>query len=293
VTLVLPQEILKKVKLLEISTRKMVNNLFAGEYHTVFKGQGLTFSDFREYVPGDDVRAISWSLTAKAGRPFIKRYDEERELTMMLAVDISGSGDFGSGAYLKGEVLVQLAAVLSFAAAKNNDRVGLLLFSDHVEHFVLPRKGRGHVHRILRDLLYYKPKGRGTNIKLALESLSGLLPKRATVFILSDFLSDGFERALRLVGRRHDLVAIVVEDDAEKRLPNIGLVDMQDAETGEIITVDSSSRVFRAEYERQYKKMSDARDKQLTKSQVDQIRVDTSHGFVDPLIKFFSSRHRR
>ncbi|MDZ4676386.1 MAG: DUF58 domain-containing protein [Oligoflexia bacterium] len=289
----LPKEILKKVKLLEISTRKMVNNLFAGEYHTVFKGQGLTFSDFREYVPGDDVRSISWNLTAKAGKPFIKRYDEERELTMMLMVDISGSGDFGSGAYLKGEVLVQLAAVLSFAAAKNNDRVGLMLFSDQVEHFVMPRKGRGHVHRILRDLLYYKPKGRGTSIKTALDALNGVLRKRATVFILSDFLSDDFDRSLRMMSRRHDLVAIVVEDAAEKSLPNIGLIDMQDAETGEISTVDSSSKLFRAEYESHYKKLNEARDRQLKKAQVDQIRVDTSHSFVDPLIKFFSSRHKK
>src|SRR5580698_8207739 len=176
----LPKEILKKVKLLEISTRKMVDNLFAGEYHTIFKGQGLTFSDFREYVPGDEIRSISWNLTAKTGRPFVKRYDEERELTMMLLVDISGSGDFGSGDYLKGEVLVQLAAVLAFTAAKNNDRVGLLLFSDRVEHYVPPKKGRGHVHRILRDLLYFKPVGRKTDLKLALDSLNGMLSKKAT-----------------------------------------------------------------------------------------------------------------
>jgi uncharacterized protein (DUF58 family) len=289
----LPKEILKKVKLLEISTRKMVNNLFAGEYHTVFKGRGLTFADFREYVPGDDIRTISWNLTAKTGRPFVKRYDEERELTMMLAVDISGSGDFGSSSYLKGEVLVQLAAVLSFAAAKNNDRVGLLLFSDQVEHFVPPKKGRGHVHRILRDLLFYKPKGRGTNIKLALESLSGVLHKRATIFVLSDFLSEGFERPLSLVGRRHDVVAIVVEDSAEKKFPPLGLVDIQDAETGEIMTVDTSSPTFRREYEIKYRQLTSAREKQLTKARVDTVRVDTSHSFVDPLIKFFTSRHRR
>lgn len=288
----LPKEILKKVKLLEISTRKMVNNLFAGEYHTVFKGQGLTFADFREYVPGDDVRAISWNLTAKAGKPFVKRYDEERELTMMLAVDVSGSGDFGSGAYLKGEVLVQLAAVLSFAAAKNNDRVGLLLFSDRVEHFVLPKKGRPHVHRILRDLLYFKPKGRRTNIKAALDELNHVLHKRATIFILSDFIADGYERTLRLIGRRHDVVAVVVEDDAEKKIPALGLVDLQDAETGEIVTVDTSSRRFQAQYAANYKQRAENRERQLTRAKVDRVYVDTSHSFVDPLIKFFSSRHR-
>jgi uncharacterized protein (DUF58 family) len=289
----LPKEILKKVRLLEISTRKMVDNLFAGEYHTIFKGQGLTFSDFREYVPGDEIRSISWNLTAKTGKPFVKRYDEERELTMMLMVDISGSGDFGSGEYLKGEVLVQLAAVLAFAAAKNNDRVGLMLFSDRVEHFVAPKKGRGHVHRILRDLLYFKPSGRKTDIKLALDSLSGILKKRATVFILSDFLSEGFDRSLKLVARRHDVVAIVVEDKLEKKLPSMGLVEMQDAETGDILMVDTSSKNFRKEYDAAFKKTQDARDRQLTKAQVDQVKVDTTQNFFNPLVKFFASRHLR
>ena len=282
----LPKEILKKVKLLEISTRKMVDNLFVGEYHTVFKGLGLTFADFREYVPGDDVRSISWNLT-------VKRYDEERELTMMLVVDMSGSTDFGTGAYLKGEVVVQLAAVLAFAAAKNGDRVGLLLFSDRVEHYVPPKKGRGHVYRILRDLLYFKPVGKKTNIKLALESLTGMMRKKSTVFVLSDFLDDGFDRALRLAGRRHDVVAVVIEDEGEKNIPALGLMEFQDAETGEILQVDTSSRAFRRNYAAKYKELTSARDVQLSRAKVDQVRVDTSHSFVDPLVKFFASRHRR
>jgi uncharacterized protein (DUF58 family) len=289
----LPPEILKQVKLIEISTRKMVNNLFAGEYHTAFKGQGLTFADFREYVAGDEIRSISWNLTAKAGKPFVKRYDEERELTMMLAVDVSGSGLFGSQAYLKGEVLVHLAAVLAFSAAKNNDRIGLILFSDEIEHIVLPRKGRGQVHRILRDLLYFKPRGKRTNIGRALEAMIGMLRKRATVFVLSDFLDDGFERALRLIGRKHDTIAVVVEDKAEKSIPKIGLVDLEDPETGDTITIDTSSSHFQMEYGSRYKKMAETRDKQLTKSQVDIVKVDTSTSFVDPLIKFFLSRHKR
>ena len=290
----LPKEILKKVRLLEISTRKMVDNLFAGEYQTLFKGQGLTFSDFREYVPGDEIRSISWNLTAKTGKPFVKRYDEERELTMMLVVDISGSGDFGSGKYLKGEVLVQLAAVLAFAAAKNHDRVGLLLFSDQVEHFVPPKKGRGHVHRIMRDLLYFKPKGKGTNLRLALESLSGILRKKATVFIMSDFINGGeFDRQLKLMGRRHDVVALVIEDKAESHLPSLGLVEMQDAETGEVLMVDTSSQSFRMEYDRVYKKLRGARDTQLTKARVDQVRIDTSDDFINPLIKYFAARGGR
>jgi uncharacterized protein (DUF58 family) len=289
----LNEEILKKVKLLEISTRKLVNNLFAGEYHTVFKGQGLTFADFREYIPGDDIRAISWNLTAKAGRPFIKRFDEERELTLVLAVDVSGSGDFGSKDFLKGEVLVQLAAMLAFAATRNNDKVGLLLFSDQAEHWVEPRKGRGHVHRILRDMLYFKPKSRGTEIKTALEYLSGVLHKRATVFILSDFLDQGYDRALAILGKRHDVVAVVCEDEAELKLPPVGLVDIQDAETGEIVTVDTSSKKFQQIYQVQQKKIKAQRDQLLNRTQVDQIRVDTTHSFVDPLVAFFSSRHKR
>lgn len=244
----LPKEILKKVRLLEISTRKMVDNIFVGEYHTAFKGQGLTFSEFREYVPGDEIRSISWNLTAKTGKPYVKRYDEERELTMMLLVDISGSGDFGSKDFLKGEVLVQIAAVLAFAASKNNDRIGLMLFSDHVEHYVPPKKGRGHVHRILRDLLYFKPVGRKTDLKLALDSLNAILKKKSTVFILSDFLSEGFDRSLKLVSRKHDVAAIIVEDSAEASFPKVGLVEMQDAETGEVVMVDTSSSAFLKEY---------------------------------------------
>lgn len=289
----LPKEILKKVKLLEISTRKMVNNLFAGEYHTVFKGQGLTFADFREYVPGDDIRSISWNLTAKTGKPFVKRYEEERELTMVLAVDVSGSGLFGSQAYLKGEVLVNLAAVLAFAAQKNNDKVGLMLFSDRVEHFVLPKKGRPHVHRILRDLLYFKPVSQKTNLRQAVDELSHTIKKRATIFLLSDFLSEGFDRSLRLLAKKHDVVAVVVEDRAEKNIPQLGLVDFEDAETGEIVTVDTSSPFFRQEYLKEYKRREMLRNDLLKKSQVDAVFVDTSEGFVDPLIKFFSGRHRK
>lgn len=293
----LPKEILKQVKLLEISTRKMVNNLFAGEYHTAFKGQGLTFSDFREYVPGDDVRAISWNLTAKAGKPFVKRYEEERELTMMLCVDVSGSGLFGSGNYLKGEVLVNIAAVLSFAAQKNNDRVGLLLFSDQIEHFVVPKKGRFHVHRILRDLLYFKPQSLKTDFRVAFDHLSHVLTKKATVFVLSDFLSTDqtpdYTKSLKLIARKHEVIAVMVEDKAEKKFPELGLIDFEDAETGEIVTIDTSSHFFKKSYEENYRKMIALRDEKLKKSQVDQVKVDTSQGFIDPLIKFFSSKHNR
>lgn len=288
----LPPEILKKVKLLEIRTRKLVNNLFAGEYHTAFKGQGMTFSEFREYVAGDEVRSISWTVTARTGKPFIKKYDEERELTLMLAVDVSGSGDFGSGNYFKGEVITQLAALLGFSAIKNHDQVGLLLFSDRVEHYVPPKKGRGHVHRILRDLLYFKPTSRKTKVSVALQHLQGVLKKRATIFVFSDFLDQGFDRDLRLLGRKHDTIAVVVQDDVEKKLPAMGLVDFQDAESGEIVTVDTSSRSFQEYYKSQAKKRSDHRAQELRRSQVDKIEVTSNRDFVSPLINFFRGRHK-
>lgn len=288
----LPPEILKKVKLLEISTRKLVNNLFAGEYHTAFKGQGMTFSEFREYSPGDDVRSISWPTTARMGKPYIKKYDEERELTLMLVVDVSGSGNFGTKNYFKGEVIAHLAALLSFSAVKNNDPVGLILFSDRIEHFVPPKKGRGHVYRILRDLYYFKPRSPKTNIKGALEYLQSVLRKRTTVFLFSDFMDQNFDRPLRQVGRKHDVIACVIEDPAEKEIPNVGLVELADAETGEILSVDTSSKIFRKEYTLYRNKMRENRDSLLKKSQVERVLISTGEDFVDPLIEFFRSRNR-
>lgn len=286
----LPAEVLKKVKLLEINTRKMVNNLFAGEYHTHFKGQGMTFSDFREYVPGDDVRAISWPLTARTGKPYIKTFEEERELTFILVVDVSGSSDFGTGQYFKGEIMTHLAALLAFSAVKNHDQVGLLLFSDQVEHFVPPKKGREQVHRILRDLFYYRPKSHETKISVALTYLQGLLKKRATVFIFSDFIDEGYDQALRLLGRKHEVVACVVNDKSEADLPNLGVVDLEDAETGEVLTVDTSSEAFRKEYLRELKKRKEIRDKQLRLAQVERIDIVSGEDYVDPLLEFFKRR---
>lgn len=288
----LPPEILKKVKLLELNTRKLVNNLFSGEYHTAFKGQGMQFAEFREYVPGDDVRSISWALTAKAGKPFIKKYEEERELTLMLAVDVSGSGDFGTQSYFKGEVLAYLAAILGFSASRNNDQVGLLLFSDKIEHYVPAKKGRGHVHRILRDILYYKPTSHGTNLSLAFEHLQGVLKKRATVFVLSDFMAPNFYRTLRQLGKKHDVISVVVEDPGELQLPQIGLVDLHDAETGEVITVDTSNKKFRRLFEEQTRKRRESREQELRKSQTDVIHIKSGENFVDPLIAFFQGRHK-
>lgn len=288
--MMLPAEVLKKVKLLELNTRKLVNNIFAGEYHTAFKGQGMTFADFREYVPGDDVRNISWPLSARTGKTFIKTYEEERELTLIIAVDISGSTDFGTGNYFKGEVMTHLAAILAFSAVRNNDQIGLLLFSDQVEHYVPPKKGRGHVHRILRDLFYFKPKSTRTKMEPALTYLQGLLKKRATIFVLSDFYDQGFEKSLRLLGRKHEVIACVVNDPAELELPDLGVVEVQDAETGEVMTVDTSSQAFRENFKQQVQNQQSVRDKSLRLAQVDRIDIQSQENYVDPLVEYFKKR---
>ena len=289
----LPPEILKKVKLLEINTRKLVNNQFAGEYHTMFKGQGMTFSDFREYVPGDDVRTISWALTARTGKPYIKKFDEERELTVILAVDVSGSADFGTGEYFKGEAMTHVAALIAFSAIKNKDQVGLLLFSDQVEHFVAPAKGRGHVHRMLRDLFYFKPKSKRTRLSAGLDHLQAILKKRSAIFVISDFMDENFDQSLRLLGRKHDVTALVMQDVAETSLPDLGVIELQDAETGELVTVDTSSSAFRAEFEQTLALRKEKRDRLLKQSQVARVDLVSSGNYIDPLIQFFKTRRRR
>jgi uncharacterized protein (DUF58 family) len=288
----LPPEILKKVKLLEIHTRKIVNSLFAGQYHSAFKGQGMTFAEFREYVPGDDVRAISWPVTARTGKTFIKKFDEERELTLMLVVDISGSQNFGSKDYFKGEVVTHLSALLGFAAAKNNDHVGLLLFSDQVEHFVPPKKGRGHIQRILRDLYFVKPKSQGTRISAAMDHLRGILKKRSTIFVFSDFQDKAFANSMKTMSKKHDLVAVVVEDPAELQIPSLGLVDLVDAESGETLTVDTSSPYFRKAYADQMKVARAARERELRSAGVSKVEVLSGPDFVDPLIAYFRKKNR-
>ncbi|MES2963707.1 MAG: DUF58 domain-containing protein [Bdellovibrionota bacterium] len=289
----LPPEILKKVKLLEINTRKLVNSLFAGQYHSAFKGQGMTFAEFREYVAGDDVRAISWPVTARTGKTHIKKYDEERELTLMLVVDVSGSLSFGSGEYLKGEIITHLSALLGFAASKNNDHVGLLLFSDQVEHYVTPKKGRGHIQRILRDLYFFKPKSTGTKVSVAVDHLQGLLKKRAAVFVFSDFQDKSYASALRMMSKKHDVVAVVVQDPAEMEFPSMGLVDIQDSETGHVMTVDSSAPSFKRAYKQFVANARDERERELRAANVDRVEVVSGEEFVEPLIAYFRRKNGR
>jgi uncharacterized protein (DUF58 family) len=286
----LPPEILKKVKLLEIGTRKLVNSIFAGQYKSAFRGQGMTFAEFREYVPGDDVRAISWTLTARAGKPFIKKFDEERELILMLVVDASGSTAFGTRQFFKGEVMIHLAAVLGFAAAKNNDHVGLLMFTDQVEHFVPPKKGRGHVQRILRDLYFRQPRGRGTRISVALDYLQGILKKRSVIFVFSDFMDKSFAESMRRMARKHDVIACVVRDPAERRLPDAGLIDLEDPETGAVLTVDAGSPSFRSAYDSLVARQDAEREAELRRARVERVVTSTDGEFLEPLLAYFRAK---
>ena len=267
--------------------------MFGGQYHSAFKGQGMTFADFREYVPGDDFRSISWTLTARTGNTYIKKFEEERELTIILAVDVSGSVNFGSNEYFKGEVLTHLSALLGFSAAKNSDNVGLLLFSDQVEHFVPPKKGRGHLQRILRDLYYHEPKSRMTNISSVVEYLSGILKKRSTIFIFSDFMDpNSFSTSLKKLSRRHETVAVKITDPIEEKFPSIGLVDFIDPESGEVLTLDTSSPVFKRYYKQKQKYHAEALDKELRKARIDVVEVENGEDFVQPLANYFKKRNR-
>lgn len=289
----IPKEILDKVRLIEIQTRSMVNNLFAGEYHSVFKGRGMEFAEAREYQQGDDVRHIDWNVTARVGDPFIKLFDEERELTVMLVVDASASGAFGSMKQMKGEIGVEVSALLAFSAIENNDRVGLLIFTDDVEVFVPPKKGRKHVLRVIRELLYFQPQGRETSIGGALEYLGRVLHRRSVVFVVSDFLDRGYEAVLRHLGRRHDLIAVSVSDPREWELPDVGFINLEDAETGEQILVDSGHQAVRDFFASEQRAAAEQRSALFRKIGIDEITIDVSRPYVDPLIHFFRARMQR
>ena len=289
----IPREILKKVRRIEISTRGLVNEVFSGEYHSVFKGRGMNFAEVREYNYGDDIRSIDWNVTARTGHPFVKVFDEERELTVMLVVDVSASGDFGTRERMKGEVAVEICALLAFSAIKNNDKVGLIIFSDHVEKFVPPRKGRRHVLRVLRELLFHRPEGRGTDIAAALEYLNHVQRKKAVTFLVSDFRDDGFDKALAVAGRRHDLVAVRVGDAREGDIPPLGLVELEDPESGDRVLVNTSSPRFRAAFAERSAEARNALDRTLRRSKVDVIDIETGQPYVKPLMRFFKERMRR
>ncbi len=286
-------EILRKVRRIEITTRGLVNEVFSGEYHSVFQGRGMNFAEVREYQYGDDIRSIDWNVTARAGTPFVKIFEEERELTVMLAVDVSASSDFGTRMRMKGDVAVEICALLAFSAIKNNDKVGLVLFSDRIEKFVPPRKGRRHALRVLRELLHRRPDRSGTDIRMALEYLTRVTRRRAVVFLVSDFLADGFGRALNVAGRRHDTVAVRVRDRRETELPPIGLVEFEDAETGERFVANTSDPRFRDAFGRDRAAGEKELERTLRAGKVDLIDVRVDRPYVQPLMRFFKERERR
>ncbi|MFQ5674973.1 MAG: DUF58 domain-containing protein [bacterium] len=289
----IPKEILKKVKRIEIQTRGLVNDVFSGEYQSVFKGRGMEFSEVREYQIGDDIRAIDWNVSARMGHPFVKVFEEERELTVMLLVDVSSSGNFGTVERMKGEIAIEICALLAFSAIKNNDKVGLIIFTDRIEKFVPPKKGKTHVLRVLRELLYHEPQGRGTDIAGALEYLSRVTTRRAVVFLVSDFISDDYQKAMQIANKRHDLVAITITDPREMELPNIGLVELEDAETGEIIMIDTADASTRQTFSQETLNQRDIRDKHLRSMNVDSIDVRTDISYIEPLVRFFRMRAKR
>ena len=286
-------EILKQVKRVELKTRGLVDALFSGEYRSVFKGQGMEFAEVREYTPGDEVRAIDWNVTARMNKPFVKRYVEERELTIVLALDISGSESFGSVTRFKSDMMTEFAAVIALAAVRNNDRVGLIFFTDRVEHVVPPRKGKRHVLRIVRDLLAFEPKGRRTDLRPALEYMQRTLRQHTIVFLVSDFQDEGYEHALKVLGRRHDVVAVTLNDPAEQTLPSVGLARMRDPETGEFLEVDTTDRRVRAAYAEHIAAELSTRRRVLRRAGVDEVELTTDGSVIEPLLKFFRTRETR
>lgn len=292
-TAIAPAEVLRQVRRIEVRTRRLVDSRFAGEYRSLFKGQGMEFAEVREYQPGDEVRSIDWNVSARMGKPFVKRYVEERELTVMLAIDLSGSARFGTRARFKHDLAVELAGVLSLAAVRNNDRVGLMLFTDQVEHALPARKGRKHALRLIRDLLTVTPGGRGTSMAAAVDRLMRLLPHRSVVFLASDFLTEDAEKPLARLAQRHDVIAITLEDPAERHLPDIGPARLEDPETGEIVEVDTSHPLVRAAFAKRVADAEEARRRLFGRLGLDEIIVHTEHGYVDALLAFFRARSRR
>jgi len=289
----IPQELIKKIRQIQIYTSRMVDASFAGQYESVFRGRGMEFDEVREYTPGDDIRTIDWNVTARTGRPYIKRFVEEREMTVIFAVDLSASGDFGTVNKAKNELAAEFCAVMAFAAAKNNDKVGLLIFTDQIELYIPPKKGISHMLRLIRELLYFKMPKRKTDISQALDYLARVVRKRATVFLVSDFIETDFKKPLSLLNKRHDVIAVSVRDRAEVALPSVGLIEFADAETGEIILVDTSSRRFRNKYSNNCAQRFDELNILLRTINVDCISISTDKPYLQDLVRFFHMRHRR
>jgi uncharacterized protein (DUF58 family) len=289
----IPEELVKKIRQIQIYTSRAVNASFAGQYESVFKGRGMQFDEVREYTPGDDIRSIDWNVTARTGRPYIKRFVEEREMTVIFAVDLSGSGRFGTLDKTKNQLAAEFCAVLAFAAAKNNDKVGLLIFTDKIELFIPPKKGSRHMLRLIRELLYFQTTQKQTNIPFALDYLGRVVRKRATVFVVSDFIQADFKKPLSLLNKRHDCIAVSVSDPAEVALPKVGIIELTDAETGQTIIVDTSSAVFRRRFEGKSAERFEELKSMLRSINVDSINISTGKPYINDLIQFFHFRHKR
>jgi len=289
----LTKELLKQVRQIEIRTKGLVNQVFSGQYHSVFKGRGMEFSEVREYQFGDDIRDIDWNVTARFAHPYIKVFEEERELTVMLMVDLSGSLMFGSVSKTKQRIAAEISAILAFSALKNNDKVGLILFTDKIEKFVPPRKGRKHVLRIIREVLSFEPEGKATNLKGALEYMNSTIKKRSIAFLLSDFMDDGYEKILRIIGKKHDLISIVLEDRRESEIPKLGLVKLSDAETGEERWIDTSNAKVRGKMLLDRKTKAAKRKSLFISDRIDAINISTNENYIQPLVRFFKMRERR
>jgi uncharacterized protein (DUF58 family) len=289
----IPKELLKKIRRIEIRTSHLVNDALAGQYHSAFKGRGMEFEEVRPYQIGDDVRTIDWNVSARYGEPYVKVFREERELTVMLVVDLSRSQEFGSREQLKRELVAEIGATLAFSAIKNNDKIGLVCFTDVVEKFVPPRKGTGHVLRVIRELIAFDPTRPGTDIAGALDHVSRIMRRRAVVFVISDFQDEGYDRSLRMLRRRHDLILVDVRDRREQALPAVGLVEFVESETGRRILVDTSSARWRRTHEDLTRAAGEARERRFRQLKVDRIAVETGASFVDPLVRFFRTRGAR
>ncbi|MGC6428417.1 MAG: DUF58 domain-containing protein [Flavobacteriales bacterium] len=283
-------ELLKKVRKIELKTKGLSNHIFAGEYHTAFKGKGMTFSEVREYQPGDDIRTIDWNVTARFNNPYVKVFEEEREMTVMLVVDISGSENFGTQHKIKKELIVELSAVIAFSAIQNNDKIGVLFFSDKIEKFIPPKKGKSHILRIIRELISFEPTSQGTNIGEALRFFNNVTKKRSICFLISDFLDGNFELPLRIANKKHDVISVKIEDPREKELPNVGLIQFKDSETNSSKWVDTSNEEVRNDFKKNYA-YNNNKTKQIFKScGVDIIEISTDKDYIKPLINFFNKR---
>ena len=289
----IPQEVMQQIRRIQIRTRHVVNDILAGQYESVFKGRGMEFKEVREYVPGDDVRMIDWNVTARTGHPHVKLLAEERELTVMLLVDASGSGRFGSVSRFKNELAAELCAVLAISAIKNNDKVGLIIFTDDVELYVPPSKGRTHVLRVIRDVLYFQPKRAGTDIPGALRFLNSVTTRRVVAFLVSDFMAQDYEVPLRIANRRHDVIAVAVADPREETLPDVGLVSARDAETGREVVVDTGDKAVRDAYAKAAQERAEKRDRIFQRTRVDAICVRTDRPYVEEIYRFFRMREKR